>query len=76
MLGARKALTRRTAWRIWLLGLAALIGGCLLVPRAEGPAALAPAPDFALQSHTGERVSLSGLVAEQPTVLVFYRGYW
>lgn len=34
------------------------------------------APDFSLRSHDGRQVTLDGLVAQGPAVLVFYRGYW
>ena len=32
----------------------------------------AAAPDFTLRNQFGEDVTLSGLVAERPTLLVFY----
>jgi cytochrome oxidase Cu insertion factor (SCO1/SenC/PrrC family) len=35
-----------------------------------------PAPDFTLQSHQGENVSLSDYRGKQNVVLVFYRGHW
>lgn len=34
------------------------------------------APDFTLESHTGQKVKLSAAFGKTPTVLVFYRGYW
>lgn len=34
------------------------------------------APDFSLESHGGEVVTLSGLRGETNVLLVFYRGHW
>ncbi|MBX7223429.1 MAG: peroxiredoxin family protein [Blastocatellia bacterium] len=34
------------------------------------------APDFTLESHTGQKIKLSAAFGKTPTVLVFYRGYW
>jgi len=34
------------------------------------------APDFTLQSYTGETVTLSELRGKMNVVLVFYRGHW
>lgn len=34
------------------------------------------APDFSLVDQTGNTVTLDGLTATGPTVLVFYRGQW
>jgi cytochrome oxidase Cu insertion factor (SCO1/SenC/PrrC family) len=34
------------------------------------------APDFSLDSHTGEKVTLSAARGQSPVVVVFYRGYW
>lgn len=39
--------------------------------RKPGP----PAPDFDLESHTGERVRLSGYRGEKRVVLFFMRAY-
>ncbi|MFV0422520.1 hypothetical protein [Oleidesulfovibrio sp.] len=36
----------------------------------------AAAPDFVLQNHIGQSRTLSGLLAEGPVVLSFYRGGW
>ena len=49
---------------------------------AQGPADLnrvqagRPAPDFTLESRTGEPVKLSQLRGQKRVVLVFYRGQW
>ncbi|MFI0258999.1 peroxiredoxin-like family protein [Streptomyces sp. NPDC017056] len=45
-----------------------------LAEAALGPGA--PAPDFALPAADGRTVTLSGLLAEGPVVLTFYRGAW
>ena len=34
------------------------------------------APDFTLQDHNGQKVTLSDARGRSPVVLVFYRGYW
>lgn len=34
------------------------------------------APDFTLEGHNGQKVSLSEARGKSPVVLVFYRGYW
>jgi peroxiredoxin len=34
------------------------------------------APDFSLPDRTGATVTLSGLTADSPCVIVFYRGHW
>lgn len=47
-------------------------GGSRTTPVAVG----AMAPDFTLESHTGDRVTLSEQLANGPAVLVFYRGAW
>ena len=36
----------------------------------------AQAPEVTLRSADGAEVGLSGLLAEQPTILIFYRGGW
>lgn len=35
-----------------------------------------PAPDFTLESRTGEAVTLSQFRGQKRVVLVFYRGQW
>jgi len=40
------------------------------------PAAGDVAPEFDLPDSSGARVRLSQLIAQQPWVLVFYRGGW
>jgi hypothetical protein len=51
------------------------LGGCLATRGASVPAGQI-APGFQLKSHEGRDVSLDGLVAQGPAVLIFYRGYW
>ena len=34
------------------------------------------APDFTLQDHNRQKISLSDARGKSPVVLVFYRGYW
>ena len=34
------------------------------------------APDFTLEDHNNQKVTLSSARGARPTVLVFYRGYW
>jgi cytochrome oxidase Cu insertion factor (SCO1/SenC/PrrC family) len=34
------------------------------------------APDFTLQDHNGQKITLSDARGKSPVVLVFYRGYW
>ncbi len=34
------------------------------------------APNFTLEDHHNQKVTLSAARASAPTVLVFYRGYW
>ncbi len=66
-------LLRRT-----LLGALPLLGlssGCLATRGPTVPKG-APAPDFSLRSHDGQTVTLDGLVARGPAILVFYRGFW
>jgi cytochrome oxidase Cu insertion factor (SCO1/SenC/PrrC family) len=42
-----------------------------------GPLAIGEvAPDFTLQDHNGQKVTLSDARGKSPVVLVFYRGYW
>jgi cytochrome oxidase Cu insertion factor (SCO1/SenC/PrrC family) len=36
----------------------------------------APAPDFTLENHDGENISLSDYYGKKSVVLVFYRGHW
>jgi len=50
--------------------------GCAIHARPSAPPDLRAAPPFELEAHTGERVSLDGLLAEGVAVVVFYRGYW
>ena len=42
-----------------------------MTPRKPGP----PAPDFELESHTGERVRLSGYRGTSSVALFFMRAY-
>ncbi len=57
------------------LPLLAVSSGCLSTRGPTVPRG-APAPDFSLKSHDGRQITLDGLVAQGPAVLVFYRGYW
>jgi hypothetical protein len=66
-----------------LLGVLLVLGGLgyFAVHRAiatRGPGAVqgGVAPDFSLPDTTGTVVTLAGLTAHGPAVLVFYRGYW
>ena len=34
------------------------------------------APDFTLEDHNNQKVTLSSSRGVSPTILVFYRGYW
>jgi peroxiredoxin len=34
------------------------------------------APDFRLEDHQGNKITLSEARGKSPVVLVFYRGYW
>ena len=34
------------------------------------------APDFTLQDHNAQNITLSDARGKSPVVLVFYRGYW
>jgi len=43
---------------------------------SKTPAVGQIAPDFELLDSTGTARRLSGLVAQTPIALVFYRGYW
>ena len=42
----------------------------------EGVAVGSRAPSFNLPDPDGRKVSLEGLIAQGPAVLVFYRGHW
>ena len=55
-----------------------LLVGCLgrLETRTTPMSVSEVAPAFALESHEGRRVTLNGLVATGPAVIVFYRGHW
>ena len=45
-------------------------------PLSEGGSAGQRAPDFAATDYQGKTVSLSGLLAKGPAIVLFYRGYW
>ncbi len=34
------------------------------------------APDFTLEDHHGNKITLSKARGKSPVVLIFYRGYW
>ncbi|MCB9569776.1 MAG: hypothetical protein H6710_21590 [Myxococcales bacterium] len=62
---------------------ALLVGGALglALPACRRKGTVVPpgnlvAPDFTLTDSDGELVTLNGLTAHGPTVLVFYRGFW
>lgn len=46
------------------------------VPVEATFAELETAPDFRLEDHTGQDVSLAETLADGPVLLVFYRGHW
>jgi peroxiredoxin len=59
--------------------LSLLFAGTLLTAAQSNSAPLKEAdsiPDVKLRTETGQEVSLRKLVAEKPTVLIFYRGGW
>jgi len=43
---------------------------------SKTPAVGQIAPDFELADSTGTARRLSGLVVQNPILIVFYRGYW
>ena len=81
-----KGLKAGAARRRWLgRSLALLLGAlvCLaaacswrLHTRAPAKSELSVAPDFALPDYRGGVVTLDGLLAKGPAVVIFYRGYW
>lgn len=67
----------RVSRRVCLYLPLVLATGCAtLVPRSEGPAQRAKAPEFTLTGHDGKSYSLAGLTKRGPAVVVFYRGFW
>ncbi len=57
----------------------ALAGGILLGCHREGtsiPAGQQVAPAFSASDTAGQTVTLEGMLASGPAVLVFYRGFW
>jgi len=60
------------------LGAAAIALACThkLSVRGPGVVSKGSAPEFVLRDHRGVSVSLGGLLAHGPAVLVFYRGHW
>lgn len=60
---------------------AALVGGVeacgyWVSTRGAGVVTNGVAADFSLQDQNGATVTLGGLLAHGPAVLVFYRGHW
>lgn len=53
-----------------------LAGGDQLKPRDSALQVGELAPDFTLDSHNNQKVTLSSARGSKPTVLVFYRGNW
>jgi cytochrome oxidase Cu insertion factor (SCO1/SenC/PrrC family) len=76
--------TRRTIWAVAVTAivLAAHLTACaaeeepVVAAVDRGPALGAEAPGFTLEALDGREVSLAGLTAEGPVVLVFFRGAW
>lgn len=64
--------------RALLLGTVSTLSATGACVSTRGPTVAqgAAAPDFTLKSHLGTDVSLDGLLAQGPAVLVFYRGFW
>jgi len=61
------------------IALTGALAGCLLGCHREGttiPAGEQVAPDFTAQDTGGQTITLEGLLASGPAVLVFYRGFW
>ena len=63
------------------LAVLAIVGGlaCSILStprRGPGAADRGVAPEFSLPDANGRSVSLKGLLATGPAVLVFYRGHW
>jgi cytochrome oxidase Cu insertion factor (SCO1/SenC/PrrC family) len=57
-------------------GLVALAPSTAAQNRSAPVAVGEMAPDFALESHQGTKITLSEAREKSPVVLVFYRGYW
>ncbi len=53
-----------------------LAGGDQLKPRDSALEVGELAPDFTLESHNNQKITLSSARGSKPTVLVFYRGNW
>ena len=73
--GRRSAFALASANVVVAGAFAWLLYGMSLVPRADGPAVGAPAPDFALTDQEGRAVRLADFRGA-PLLLVFYRGHW
>lgn len=55
------------------------LAGAMLGCHRDGttiPAGELVAPDFSASDTGGQTVTLAGLLASGPAVLVFYRGFW
>lgn len=68
---------RRRAF-VAFVGAAAIALACTHKLSVRGPGVVSngAAPEFVLRDHRGVGVSLGGLLAHGPAVLVFYRGHW
>lgn len=53
-----------------------LSSGDQLRPRDSALEVGEHAPDFTLESHNNQKITLSSARGSKPTVLVFYRGNW
>jgi hypothetical protein len=75
---------RRTVWRV--LALIALVGlggfelmvlSAMRLPPYTGPVAVGkPFPSFEAKRADGAPFTQAGLIGEQPTAMVFFRGRW
>ena len=62
--------------QITLLILVSLCAASVYGQRNSPVAVSEVAPDFTLQDHSGQKVTLSDARGKSPVVLVFYRGHW
>lgn len=71
---------RRRAWiqagMVAALGPATTLLGACLSTRGPVVPTGTTAPSFTLKSHLGTDVSLEGITASGPAMIVFYRGFW
>lgn len=70
-------MTRRTMWALVVIAILLTVQASAFAAEEErGPALGSEAPGFTLQALDGHDVSLAGLTAQGPVVLVFFRGAW